>query len=252
MSKFYHNTTAQYNGYFNANELYQKSLLTLDEMHQDNFNQILPLYTYRSIDDAKIVEPDLNIAIEKVSRVINLHRVSNWTDDCYLLLGKAQYLKQDFETAEKTFEYFVDEMNPAKLAVLDNKVAREKSKKRSSRSKKTSKRSKKSKNEKEEIKQPDYSKGGLFSKEPAYNEGLIWMGKTYVERERYPSAAYMISKLESSVVSDDVAAEIPVLKAYFYLKQKKYPEAVAPLKQAIETSQKEREVQICLHIGSDL
>lgn len=240
MSKFYHNTTAQYNGYFNANELYQKSLLTLDEMHQDNFNQILPLYTFRSINDPKVVEPDLNIAIEKVSKVINLHRVSNWTDDCYLLLGKAQYLKQDFETAEKTFEYFVDEMNPAKLAVLNNKVAKRKSSKRSSKSRKKTKRSKNAKKEKEkeESKQPDNPNGGLFSKAPAYHEGLVWMGKTYVERERYPSAAYMISKLEGSVVSEDVAAEIPVLKAYFFLKQKKYAEAIAPLKQAIELAPK--------------
>jgi len=252
MGKFYHNTTAQYNGYFNANELYKKSLLTLDEMHQDNFNQLLPLYTYRDVNDASSVEGELNLAIEKVSRVINLHRVSSWTDDCYLILGKSQYVKQDFETAEKTFEYFVDEMNPAKLAVLKKKSVKEQKKANSkSRSKKKSSKKKKSnkKSEKQVVEKPDYSKGGLFSKDPAYNEGLVWMGKTYIERDRFPSAAYMISKLENSTVSKEVAREIPVLKAYFFLEQKRYDEAVMPLKKAIELADKKEKSRYAYILG---
>jgi outer membrane protein assembly factor BamD (BamD/ComL family) len=242
LGKVYHNTTAQYNGYFNANELYMKSLLTLDEMQQDNFNQLLPLYTYRDVKDASVVEPDLNIAIEKVSKVINLHRVSSWTDDCYLLLGKAQYLKQDFETAEKTFEFFVDEMNPAKLAILKKPEEKETRKQKSSAKKKSGRKKKSSSRERDReqdvVEQADYSRGGFLSREPAYNEGLVWMGKTYIERERYPSAAYMIGKLESSVLPRDVAREVPVLKAYFFIRQKKYAEAVTPLKEAVERAGK--------------
>jgi len=181
----------------------------VDEIHQDNYNQLLPLYSYRDVKDANAVEGDLNIAIEKVSKVINLHRVSSWTDDCYLLLGKSQYVKQDFETAEKTFEYFVDEMNPAKLAVLKPAATKENKSKRSSKKKsrkKSSRKKKSSRNDKttpetKSLVQSDYASKGLFSKEPAYSEGLIWMAKTYIERDRYPSAAYMISKLESSQVS---------------------------------------------------
>lgn len=251
VGKFYHNTTAQYNGYFNANEIYQASLMTLNDMQQDNYNQLLPLYTYRDVQNATSVEGNLNIAIEKVSKVINLHRVSTWTDDCYLLLGKAQYLKQDFETAEKTFEYFVDEMNPAKLAVLKSKKSSDKKdKKKKSRKKSTRKKSKKSKSaEKEKTETPSSSGGGLLSKEPAFNEGLVWMGKTYIERERYPSAAYMISKLENSVVSKEVASEIPVLKAYFFIKQKKNEEAITPLKRAIGLAKKKEKSRYAYILG---
>ena len=245
LGKFYHNTTAQYNGYFNANELYLKSMYTLEEMHQDNYNQLLPLYPYRDVQEVSGVVPDLNLAIEKLSKVINLHRVSTWTDDCYLLLGQAQYLKQDFETAEKTFEYFVDEMNPAKLSVLKKQSVEEKPKKSSSRSK-SKKSKKKSRKKASETKQAENAKpldtgtsgGSLLSREPAYHEGLVWMGKTYVERERYPSAAYMINKLENSPVSKEVAREIPVLKSYFFIRQKKYAEAIQPLQQAIELAKK--------------
>lgn len=254
LGKVYHNTTAHYNGYFNANELYLKSILSLEEVQQDNYNQILPLYPFRDVKDASVAEADLNIAIEKVSKVINLHRVSAWTDDCYLLLGKAQYLKQDFETAEKTFEYFVDEMNPAKLAVLKKQsVDKDNSKKKRSKKKKSKRKKSKSsverKSEEPVVQPASYDDGGLFSREPAYNEGLIWMGKTYIERDRYPSAAYMITKLESTPLSDDLTRELKVLKAYFFISQKKYGEAIEPLKQAVELSKKKDKSRYAYILG---
>ena len=238
VGKVYHNTTAQYNGYFNANELYIKSIQSLEDMHQDNYNQLLSLYPYRDVPDAGSVTADLNLAIEKVSRVINLHRVSNWTDDCYLLLGKAQYVKQDFETAEKTFEYFVDEMNPAKLAILKSKAKEEKEKKTSKKSSKRKKNKKEKQDDSQSVAEANEPGGGFLSREPAYNEGLIWMGKTYVERERYPSAAYIINKLENSSLSQEMAREVPVLKAYYFIRQKKYGEAVIPLEKAIDLADK--------------
>ena len=127
--KFYKNTTAYYNGYFNANELYQNALVVLDNMHKDDYNHILPLYTYRDVPDTKSVSQDLDKVVEKLGRVINLHRVSDWVDDSYLLMGKAQYVKQDFEKAQNVFEYFVDEMNPA-LKKTDYKTKKAKKSKK--------------------------------------------------------------------------------------------------------------------------
>ncbi|MEE9437943.1 MAG: hypothetical protein V3V14_03015 [Saprospiraceae bacterium] len=112
LGKFYHNTTALYNGYFNANELMKKSYLELQSAHQDNYNEILPLYDYIAVADAKIISSDLDKAIEKVTTVAALHEPSKWVDDCYVLMGEAQYLKQDYETAEETFAYFKNEFNP--------------------------------------------------------------------------------------------------------------------------------------------
>ena len=112
LSKFYHNTTALYNGYFNANELMEESYMTLKQSHKDNYNELLPLYDYVSIDDPKVVYANLDKAIEKVTTVASLHEPSKWVDDCYVLMGEAQYLKQEFETAEETFAYFKDEFNP--------------------------------------------------------------------------------------------------------------------------------------------
>ena len=112
LGKFYHNTTALYNGFFNANELMKDSYLSLRSAHRDNYNEILPLYDYTSVENTKSVAADLDKAIEKVTTVASLHEPSKWVDDCYVLMGEAQYLKQDYESAEETFAYFKDEFNP--------------------------------------------------------------------------------------------------------------------------------------------
>ncbi len=150
LGKAYHNTTAHYNGYFNANELLIESVFQLEQQHQDNYNKRLPLYEYVAADDAQAVVPNLDKAIEKVGLVVNQHRYSKWTDDCYLLLGKAQFLKKEYETAEETFQFSVVEFSPDKVRKAEQKASKTKKGKKkkgvSSKKKKTSsKKSSKSK-----------------------------------------------------------------------------------------------------------
>ena len=115
LGELYHNTTAHYNGYFNADELVTASILTLDQQHEDNYTKLLPMYEYVAAENPQAVAPDLDEAIKKVSIVVNLHRYSKWTDDCYLIVGKAQYLKQDYESAEETLRYMANEFSPEKM-----------------------------------------------------------------------------------------------------------------------------------------
>ncbi len=135
MQKLYHNTTSKYNGYFNANVLYEASVLSLNEQHQDNHNKILPVFKFTETEDPKIVSEDMDKAIKKVSVVVSLHREADWVDDCYLLMGKSQFLKQDYESAEEAFEYMIAEFNPQAIA---KKKARKqkKAKKKGSKTKK--------------------------------------------------------------------------------------------------------------------
>jgi len=121
LGKLYHNTTAHYNGYFNADVLLEGSILSLSEQHQDNYNQLLEMYPYVVADNPQAAAADLDKAIEKMATVVALHRSSNWTDDCYLLVAKAQFLKQDYESAESTLRYAMDEFSPQKLAKRSSK-----------------------------------------------------------------------------------------------------------------------------------
>ncbi|MDX1943323.1 MAG: tetratricopeptide repeat protein [Saprospiraceae bacterium] len=112
LGKLYHNTTAKYNGYFNANEIMIATFAQLDSQYQDNYNQILSMYPYLENENPQGIYPQMDTAIKKVSVVVNLHRPSQWTDDCYLLVGQAQFLKQDYESAEATFKYMLNEFDP--------------------------------------------------------------------------------------------------------------------------------------------
>jgi len=113
LGKIYHNTTARYNGYYNATVLLDESILRLESQHQDNYNNLLPLYPYMASANPESVAQDLDEAIKKVSVVVTLHEQSQWSDDCYLLIGQAYYLKRKYEDAENAFEFFLDEFNPS-------------------------------------------------------------------------------------------------------------------------------------------
>ncbi|MFT7120289.1 MAG: hypothetical protein ACJAZ9_000459 [Neolewinella sp.] len=112
IGKLWHNMNSHYNGYFNARELMTESLLTLDEQHVDNYTQRLEMFPFLAVDNASIVAEDMDVAIEKVAIVVKKHPYSNWVDDSYLLVGQAQLVKQDYESAEKTLRFLTTEFRP--------------------------------------------------------------------------------------------------------------------------------------------
>lgn len=107
--RFYHNLTAKYNGYFNANELIIKSENTLKSQVPNDYSAILPVFPYMEAPNASAVFADCDLVIEKLSRVVALHGESYWVDDSYLLVGKSQFLKQDYESAEQSLLYLQQE-----------------------------------------------------------------------------------------------------------------------------------------------
>lgn len=292
-AKFYHNTTAKYNGYFNADELLQASIDKLKTQQEDNFNEILPIYEEMAVEKPELVSEDLNKAIEKVSIVATVHEPSKWVDDCYILIGQAQYLQQDFETAEETFEYFIEEFDPSntirklrksksKASKKDKERARKKElrekrkarkKKIRDRKKKKSKRNKETKAEKEarlakekleaERKEAEEAAlegtmkidrgNGVFKHQNAFPLGLLWLARTYVEREKYNLVDFYLNKItEQQEVSSQVLKEIPVVKAYSALDQKKYSEAITHLGEAIPLEKNKFRKARLIYIQSQL
>lgn len=148
LARAYHNTTALYNGYFNANELMETNLKRLREQHKDNYNQILPIYPEYEISKPESIGPDMDKAIEKVSIVAVTHEPSHWIDDCYIMIGRAQFMKQDYETAEETFTYFIEEFDPSVTHRRSAKKSKKKSKKKKSVKKKKKKKKKVTKKKK--------------------------------------------------------------------------------------------------------
>ncbi|UYZ61916.1 type IX secretion system periplasmic lipoprotein PorW/SprE [Hymenobacter weizhouensis] len=101
----YDNVVARDNAYFLARE---KLLATEDALYKarvNDYNRVLPLLP--TLDDAAVakVTADLDDVIKKASLPIQHRPGSDWTDDSYLLIGKARYYKKEFEDAAKTFKY---------------------------------------------------------------------------------------------------------------------------------------------------
>ena len=110
--QFYHNTTSKYNAFFNADELMDRTIEEMENLETENYNKILPIYSYVEIDNPSSIVPQMDKAIDKAVTVAKIHENSNYIDDCYVLMGRAQYLKQDYASAEETFQYFQDEFDP--------------------------------------------------------------------------------------------------------------------------------------------
>ncbi len=304
LGELYHNTTAHYNGYFNADELVTASILNLEQQYQDNYTKLLPMYEYVAVENPQSAAPDLDEAIKKVSIVVNLHRYSKWTDDCYLLVGKAQYLKQDYESAEETLRYLANEFSPEKMkkregvSKSDKKVSKKKSsKKKSAQMRKKAQKGSKSKLSKErekarkqynkavkkarkkgekappkpEILQPGRNKEEAVSKSaeeekdakakagenkaentdgqdnflqhrPAYQEGLLWLARTMIERDNYDAAQFYMAQLESGPNTySDIRGQLPAIQAYYHLHRKEYSAALPLLEKAIEAEKERRQ-----------
>lgn len=173
--KFYHTTTSLYNGYFNANVLVEEAIEDLSNDHSDDYSEILPIEKHMGSKNYKAAYPKLDTAIKKVSVVAAVHRMGEWTDDCYLLAGRAQYYKQDFEEAETILKYLVKEFNPMDPGSQYWKY------KKNPTQKANEKKKKKKKVNSSAIRNQYASEakgtGGLGNN-PAYNEGRIWLAKT--------------------------------------------------------------------------
>ena len=272
----YHNLTSKYNYWFNADELFRLTQAKLTEQHKDNYNQLLDIYPYSAVEPTS-ARADLDNVVTKASKGIALHRPSGWVDDCYTLIGQAQYLKRDFETAENTFKYIKDEHDPKKKGKSKLKKAKkskrelrkekkEKEKKKKKKKKDTKKKKKKSSSKKktdkageaakpqeapktEEPKKDDelkltgenpYDKG--LGQTAAYPLAMIWFGRTLIEREKFDEAEFLFRDLwEDRWFPADLRDELSTAEAYLWIKQKKYDKAIPPLSKAIELTDKKKE-----------
>lgn len=113
LGKNWHDMNSRFNGYYNADVIYNESIASLEQEYEDNYNKLLPVFPVIATENPESQAAELDRAIEKVAIVSNLHPGSKWVDDCYVMIGKSQYLKQDFESAEETLKYFSDNFNPA-------------------------------------------------------------------------------------------------------------------------------------------
>ena len=130
MSRFWHAFNARYNTYYNGSQAFIEGSEAQEKGHQDNYTELLPLYPSSNKTTRTIGAGQFDRTIEKMEKAIKLHSIKKrpqWTSGrrkteedrewlnrreynpflwkAWLLMGKAQFQKGDFEGAAATFSY---------------------------------------------------------------------------------------------------------------------------------------------------
>ena len=129
-SRFWQSFTAKYNTYFNGSQAFIDGSLEKEKSNKDNFTEQLPLYTVGNKDSRALGKGNFDRTVEKMEKTIKLHSIKakpEWkktrrkTDKdrewlsrreynpflwkAWLLMGKAQFQKGEFDEAAATFSY---------------------------------------------------------------------------------------------------------------------------------------------------
>nr|WP_248284733.1 gliding motility protein [Pedobacter fastidiosus] len=104
------NLTARYNYIYNSNVLLTEYYESLAQSYSDNYEKILPVYLDPEPQINLVLTPgvankQLDEVIFKGQTIINDKSFSNYIDDAYMLLGKANYLKGNYFIASEYFDY---------------------------------------------------------------------------------------------------------------------------------------------------
>jgi hypothetical protein len=118
INRLYHGTTARYNGLFNAKELVRLGLEDYRGNYRENYYEILPIELLPNEEDVVDFYPIVDTAISKCTKVISKHSMptaskpsrkktehANWVDQNWVMIGKANFIRRDYQVAFKNFEY---------------------------------------------------------------------------------------------------------------------------------------------------
>ncbi|HRG57760.1 MAG TPA: hypothetical protein PK323_02325 [Bacteroidia bacterium] len=116
INRNYHNLNAKFNGYFNGNEALKEAVTKMEDEYKDDYNKVLPIYTYGDQKDAKTATPAMEKVFKKASFVIQRHSMlikgqeyCSWIDDTYLLIGQSHFYKHEYFAGVEVFEYVISE-----------------------------------------------------------------------------------------------------------------------------------------------
>lgn len=118
LNRTYHNMNAHYNGQFNAEEIIKETMTDFKENRQEDYSEIIPLFVYANEEESKAFYSPMDTAVSKSETVIARHSMpkqkvgqfrneewNKWIDDNWLIIGKAQFYKRDFEGATEKFVF---------------------------------------------------------------------------------------------------------------------------------------------------
>ncbi|MEO0403871.1 MAG: tetratricopeptide repeat protein, partial [Bacteroidota bacterium] len=204
--RVFHNTTARYNGYFNAKEAIKAGQMKIQEAYVPDYDSLLPVFIYGDEQVAQQAYPDMERAIEKSSLVIERHKMetskrgtkkmkrpekNKWIDDNYLLIGQSYFFKKNYFKAEELFLFVSRKYKDKEMQALSS----------------------------------------------------AWLARCYMETEQWTKAKNSLLKAEQikGIENDAVKSEVLQVFTDYHIRQRDYKKAIETLEDAISLIDKKKD-----------
>lgn len=215
------NTVTHYNYYYNANNKLNAVIERARFGTREDYSKLLPFYPFPLASTAS-QKQELDSVIYKCTAGILLHDLRNdWIDNLYLLIGKAYYYRQEFDSAAMTLQFINYNLFPRKKGEDDNRVVGGNESASGSNISIASK-------EKQNLLQK------VASLPPSRNDALIWLSRTLIEQDELGESAGLINTLQNDInLPQRLKNDLDEVNAYWFYKQEIYDSAAAHLEKAL-------------------
>jgi tetratricopeptide (TPR) repeat protein len=220
--RFIQNTVSHYNYFFNANNKINSVIERARIANKDDYSSLLPYYSY-SLTNTAAQSNELDSVILKATAGILLHDLrSDWVDNLYLLIGKAYYLRKDFDSASMTFQFINYNLFPRKKKSEDDQLIVGSNENASNHALSIS-----SKENRNIINK-------AFSRPPSRNDALIWQIRTLIEMGEFSDAAGLINTLlNDPLFPERLSTSLEDMQGYWFFKQQMYDSAIVHMVNAL-------------------
>lgn len=219
--RFIQNTTSHYNYFFNANNKINSVIEMARMATKDDYSKLLPYYSY-SLDNAAAQKDQLDSVIYKATAGILLHDLrSDWVDNFYLLIGKAYYLRKDFDSASMTFQFI--NFNLGNKHDEQTIVGTNENRVNNALTIST----------KEDRSMVDR----VLSRPPSRNEALVWQIRSLTDMGNYAEAAGLINILRNDpLFPNRLNPYFHEVQGYWFFQQKMFDSAIGFIEKALPNS----------------
>lgn len=226
-SRFIQNTVTHYNFYFNANNKLNDIIERARLAFKDDYSKLLPFYNY-SLDVTAADSIQLDSVSYKAQSGIVLHDLrSDWADNMYLLWGITYYLRKDYDSAYKMFQ-FINYAFAARNEYGDYRVIGS------------------ARDDNNAFNISTKEKGGLmnklFKEPPSRNDAFVWQVRNYLAQDRFAEASSLIQALKrDTLFPSRLDNDLEEMEAYYFYRQQRWDSAAAHLEKALSTASTKQE-----------
>lgn len=221
---FFQNNYTHYNYYYNAKNKINTVIERAKAAQKDDYTKLLSYFPY-TLENSASQKSELDSVIFKATAGILLHDLRNdWVDNMYLMMGKAFFLRKDFDSAAATFQFINYNLFPRKKNEDDSRVVGTSDASSSGRMSIANK-------EKQNILQK------ATAMPPSRNDALVWMARTLIEQNELGEAAGLINTLQYDPnLPSRLQNDLDDVNAYWFYKQNIFDSAATYLEKALSNA----------------